>query len=207
MHHIIRVQDFVMIPKTSITLLNDLKKVQSYGRWTEFVARYRPMMSAYLSARFPQLDKDELIQETLIALHKALPKYQYSPDEKGHFHNYLTGILRRRALRVLAAQDRSKRQLEVYANEPHPLIEAASEQQEWRTSLFEIALQQLLVSTSIQERTKQIFIRVTLGKEKPESVAEAFGISRNAVDQIKSRIMGHLRKLVVRLEKVEELDV
>ena len=76
-------------------------------RWGEFVVRYRPMMEAFMHERFPSLDADDIIQETLIALCRVLPAYRYSPDEKGHFHNYLTGILRNKALRALRerAQD------------------------------------------------------------------------------------------------------
>ena len=83
------------VPDTSTTLLRDVADSQ-HARWAEFLARYRPMMEAYMRAEFRELDADEIIQETLIALVEVLPNYTYDPDEKGHFHNYLTGILRRR---------------------------------------------------------------------------------------------------------------
>ena len=56
--------------------------------------------------RFPSLDADDMIQETLVALVKVLPGYHYSPDENGHFRNYLTGILRNKALRELRKEQR-----------------------------------------------------------------------------------------------------
>ena len=37
--------------------------------------------------RFPSLDADDVIQETLIELIRVFPVYHYSPAEKGHFHN------------------------------------------------------------------------------------------------------------------------
>ena len=77
------------IPTTSTTLLRDLAQDSQHARWSEFVARYRPMMEAFMRERFPSLEADDVIQETLIALIKALPSYHYSPDETGHFHNYL----------------------------------------------------------------------------------------------------------------------
>ena len=85
------------IPETSTALLRDLAKDSQHARWGEFVARYRPMMEAYMRTHFPAVDADDAIQETLIALIKVFPVYRYSPDETGAFHNYLTGILRRRA--------------------------------------------------------------------------------------------------------------
>ena len=94
------------IPTTSTTLLRDVASDSQHARWTEFAARYRPMMEAYLRERFPSVEADDVIQETLIAVCAALPSYRYAPDEKGHFHNYLTGILRNKALRQLGANRR-----------------------------------------------------------------------------------------------------
>ena len=80
------------IPTTSTTLLRDLARDSQHARWGEFVARYRPMMESYLRERFPAVDADEAVQETLIALIRALPVYRYVPEETGHFRSYLTGI-------------------------------------------------------------------------------------------------------------------
>ena len=85
------------IPTTSTTLLRDIAQDSQHVRWNEFVARYRPMMEAFMHERFPSLDADDIIQETLVALCGILPNYAYDPDEKGHFRNYLTGILRNKA--------------------------------------------------------------------------------------------------------------
>ena len=79
------------IPTTSTTLLRDMANGSRHDRWNEFVARYRPMMEAFMCERFPNVEADDIIQETLVALCKVLPSYRYAPDEKGHFHNYLTG--------------------------------------------------------------------------------------------------------------------
>ena len=76
-----------MTPKTSTTLLRDLAQDSQHARWAEFVARYRPMMDAYMRERFPFVEADDAIQETLIALIKTFPVYNYSPEETGAFHN------------------------------------------------------------------------------------------------------------------------
>ena len=94
------------IPTTSTTLLRDIANDSQHARWGEFVARYRPIMEAYMRERFPSLDADDVIQETLIAVCAALPSYRYAPEEKGNFHNYLTGILRNKALRQLHKDQR-----------------------------------------------------------------------------------------------------
>ena len=186
------------IPTTSTTLLRDLAQDSQHARWGEFVARYRPMMEAFMRERFPSLDADDVIQETLIELIRVFPVYRYSPKEKGHFHNYLTGILRHRALRMM---DEEKRRARFVAEMRHVDVEA--DDTTWRESLMEIALQQLLADTSIHERTRLVFARVAVNGEKPDDVAVAFGITRNAVDQMKSRMMVRLKELVAALEKAD----
>ena len=201
------------VPTTSTTLLRDIAQDSQHARWAEFVARYRPMMETYMRERFPFVEADDAIQETLIAVCAALPSYRYVPDEKGHFHNYLTGILRNKALRQLHQDQRQSeidgmvgscvpcdRDGRAGTSQPPSDIMAADERS-WRETLVEIALQQLMNDESIQARTRQVFLRVVVNGEKPDDVAAAFGIERNAVDQIKNRMMPRLRKLVAALEE------
>ena len=211
------------IPTTSTTLLRDIANDSQHARWGEFVARYRPIMEAYMRERFPSLDADDVIQETLIAVCAALPSYRYAPEENGYFHNYLTGILRNKALRQLHKDQRQAEIAEMVGQDAsiEPLVGSrvprdrdgravaprppsdmmADDEQSWRETLVEIALQQLMNDESIQSRTRQVFLRVVVNGEKPDDVAAAFGIERNAVDQIKSRMMPRLQKIVADLEK------
>ena len=190
------------IPVTSTTLLRDIAGDPKHVRWGEFHACYRPMMEAYMRERFPSIDADDIIQETLLAVYEALPSYSYAPDEKGRFRNYLTGILRNKALRQLG---KNRRQAEI-ADEMRRSVDTpydvmAADEQSWRETLVEIAIQQLMNDESIQSRTRQVFLRVVVNGEKPDDVAAAFGIERNAVDQIKNRMMPRLMKIVATLEK------
>lgn len=190
------------IPTTSTTLLSDLAHDSQHARWGEFIARYRPMMEAFMRERFPSLDADDVIQETLIELIRVFPVYHYSPKEKGHFHNYLTGILRHRAFRMIREEKRREK-LAADGRAACPHAAAESDDSTWRESLLEIALQQLLADSTIHERTRIVFARVAVNGEKPDVVAASFGIERNAVDQMKSRMMVRLKELVAALEKAD----
>lgn len=64
-----------MLQSTSTTLLRDIASSAEHARWSEFVARYRPMMEAFLAERFPSVSAEDVIQETLVALAKAIPNY------------------------------------------------------------------------------------------------------------------------------------
>ena len=196
-----------MIPTTSTTLLRDLAQDAQHARWGEFVARYRPMMEAFMRERFPSLESDDIIQETLVALCRVLPSYRYASDEKGHFRNYLTGILRNKALRALRQRERDEALRADYteAGGTRSCASAAPvDDQSYRESLFELALRQFLADDSIADRTKRIFERTAINGESPEAVAESFKMTRHAVDQAKSRALERLRKLVKALEDVAE---
>ena len=187
----------MMTPSTSTTLLRDIANDSQHVRWDEFVARYRPMMEAFLRERFPSVEVDDIIQETFVVLCRVLPSYRYAPDEKGHFRNYLTGILRNKALRQLRNEKRQAELAEMAGESC-----AAEDDKSWREAVFEIALRRFLADESVADRTKRIFERTAINGESPEVVAAAFKMTRHAVDQAKSRAMARLREIVKRLESV-----
>ena len=191
------------IPTTSTTLLRELGQDSQHARWGEFIERYRPCALSYLKRHFPSLEPDDILQETFAALAQVLPNYRYSPDEKGHFRNYLVGVVRNKALMTLRSKERDEKLKAEYAKAPK---EGASgdncDDEAWRKAVFEIALQQLMADTAIHERTKQIFVRTAIKQEAPEEVARSFGISRNGVDQQKRRALAKFKALVAALKGV-----
>lgn len=191
---------------TSTTLLKNLAEDSAHPRWSEFVSRYHPMMEAYLRKRFPSVEADDVIQETLIAIVKILPLYCYVPDEKGHFRNYLTGILRNKALRKIRTDKRRHDFLDTLSSDSHTetnlncLLED-DEMQQWREAMYELALERFLSDKTIAERTKRVFVRTSVNGESPEAVAAAFMMTRHAVDQVKFRAIAKLREFVKELEE------
>ena len=198
-------------PKTSITLLKAIAKDAASVRWAEFCNVYDAPMHAFLAARFPTVDADDAIQDTLVTLLRVLPDYTYLPDERGHFRNYLLGILKYRALDILRRRARDERLVqdlqaqtdESAAVQPESSADDA-EEQAWREAAFESALAQLLANKKIDEHVRQIFRRVALCHESPEAVAAAFGTTRNNVDQIKSRMVRKLSELIEAMVRARE---
>ena len=193
-----------MIPETSTTLLRDIASSAANARWGEFCARYEPMMRGYLRERFPYVEADDVVQETLVALAGALPDYHYDPQEHGYFHNYLTGILRNKAVDAVRAGKRVEMLKEGVAKERFDACKGAQETdyRSWREAIFEIALQQFLADDAIQDRTKQMFVRTEIGGEPVGAVAESLGVSAQLVYRARSRCLKNLRARIEALKSV-----
>ena len=192
------------MPTTSTTLLRDIASSANNARWGEFVERYRGMMIAYLRANFPALDADDIVQETLMALSRIMPNYRYDPEAAGHFHNYLTGILRNKAFRECEKRERDRairEEAAAFASEGDAEHDARIAK--WQESVYEIAVRELLADDSIHQRSKQMFLRLAVEGVPPEEVASAYGVSRNVVDKVKSRMIARLREIVASLEAMD----
>ena len=192
-----------LVPSTSTTLLRQLAADSQHVRWSEFVSRYQPMMMEYLRVHFPGLEAEDIVSETLIALVDVLKNYRYAPDEAGNFHNYLTGILKHKALRLCKQRERRRALCERVAAEPSTPPEDP-EEEAYRQSLFNVAIHQFFDDETVAPRTKEIFRRTALKGESPETVAKSFMMERHAVDQIKSRSIAKLRTIVEALEKADD---
>ncbi|MBQ6136531.1 MAG: sigma-70 family RNA polymerase sigma factor [Kiritimatiellae bacterium] len=182
------------IPATSVSLIKEVSGDAGSARWAELYAAYRGPICDFMRSKYPTLEPDDVIQESMAALAKALPAYRYVPDEKGHFRNYLLGIVDHKAkdaIRRRAREDEKLARLRAEAD-----VRAREEDDSWRNIALEVAIPQLMGDSSIDARHRQIFRHVALERENPEDVARRFGVTRNNVDQIKRRMTMRLSELV-----------
>ena len=190
------------IPVTSTTMLKQIAGATEHPRWAEFVAKYRPMLEAFARERFPGLEADDLIQETLLGVMKALPGYVEREDRKGAFHNFLTGVLRHKAIDALRKAGR-RQEAEALAETARGPSAAEREAEEWRKTVYAVALGQLMGNPRLGARSKQIFVRTAMHGEKPQVVADSLGVERGVVDVTKKRMMDRLRDIVERLKDAD----
>ncbi|MBO7720929.1 MAG: sigma-70 family RNA polymerase sigma factor [Kiritimatiellae bacterium] len=184
---------------TSITLLNTIAKDAESARWAEFFVKYESAMRGFLKARYPSVEADDVIQETMRTLVRILPGYRYTPDVKGHFRNYLMGIVKHKAEDALRKRRRSDELNRAFGEnqlENGRDHRTEDEENEWREAAMETAIEQLMSNPDVNPRDREIFRHVALMREAPESVAEQFGVSRGNVDVIKSRMIRKLTALV-----------
>ncbi len=186
------------IPVTSVSLLKAVSSDAQHARWGEFYAKYEGLMRAFLIRNYPSLEPEDVIQETMLALMKALPNYEYLPDEKGHFHNYLMGILKHKAQDALSRRVRESKTLDAFKKEPRTDARAPRDDK-WKKAAMEVALTQLLADKTINPLHRTVFRHLVLLHETPNAVAEKFGTSRTNVDVIKKRMIARLSTLIARL--------
>lgn len=185
------------IPVTSISLLETISKDTESSRWVEFYKRYKEPICAFLREdRFRGVEPEEVIQRVLLTLTKALPKFLMTEDKRGHFRNYLMGIVKHKALDIIRSEERRR----VRHHEATKLAEndykREADYKEWQYSLVEVAISALLKDETINPRTREVFRQLVENHESPEKVAEKFGLTRNNVDQIKSRMIEKLKKTI-----------
>lgn len=185
---------------TSTTLLRDIASSAEHARWSEFVSRYRPMMVAFLAERFPYISADDVIQEALVALVKAIPGYRYDPDGAGYFRNYLTGILAHKAVDICRKNSRHAAFKDEWGKRLALARMSGPSREDVHKAILEIAMRQLMLDDEIRQRTKLIFHKVAVEGVAPDKVAAMYGVTRNAVDQIKDRMIRKLRSIIEALE-------
>ena len=192
-----------MAPVTSVSLLKVLGEDSQSPRWTEFAKLYASTIDGFLFKYFPQVDAEEVVNETLAVLVERLPLYEYDPDTKGHFRNYLIGIVRFKAIEQLKRSRRdadlraalaTKARLEWEYERKSYSVDLS----DWQKEAYEAALAQFMADKSTSTRDKEIFRRVALLGEPPEDVAAIFDVKRNNVDQIKARMTKKLKELALR---------
>lgn len=194
------------IPQTSITLLHALATSTANDQWYRFYDTYKGPVFGFIHANFPYLDPDAVFQDTLIALARCLPSFHYTPDEKGHFRNYLMGIVKHKALDILRKQkveDDHRRKISQDPTFPrNPIVETPIDDLDGdqREAIYETAIAQLLADDNINASTRTIFERVVLHHEDSASVAAQFGTTRNNVYQIKDRLTERLKEIVQSLQ-------
>lgn len=195
------------VPVTSVSLLKVLGDDAQSPRWTEFANRYASMIDGFLYRYFPTVDAEEVVNETLIALVEKLPVYTYAPDAKGHFRNFLIGIVRYKAIeqikkRKREADHREEIETNVKLEWEYGKQSYSADLRDWQREAYEVALAQFMADSKISTRDKEIFRLTALAGESPEEVAAIFGIKRNNIDQIKARMVSKLKELALRYADV-----
>lgn len=138
-------------------------------------------------------DADDVVQEVLIGLSKALSKFEYDPA-RARFRTFLQRIVQRAVFQRFR-QNGSANRIEDIA------VTAAAEQRadeiweaDWRQYHVARAMQAIEVEFSARDR--EIFAAYVGQARSASETAEALSVSLDQVYQAKSRILARLSALV-----------
>lgn len=204
------------VPETSSTMLRELANGADSVRWTEFVDLYTPVLTYWLhllrNGPMPSLSPDmfdDIIQETMVSLMKLFPRGGYRKDI-ARFRTLLQTILRKRAIDYLEkARPATLKILPEdsirFAEEEGriPAFADAGEGEDahrLRADFSRLLVDRVFKESNFSGRSKAIFLRLAAG-EPAASLAAEYGMERNAIDQLKSRIIGKLTEKARTLQR------
>jgi len=192
-----------------------LKNWQDAASWQEFFDTYwRLIYSVARQSGLSDVEAQEVVQETLVAVARHMPNFTYDPAI-GSFKGWLLNLtrwrvldqLRKRARGAVAhspKRDQTERRtstIERIADPSGPQFEDVWET-EWKQNLLLAAIDR--VKRKVDPGKYQIFDFYVNQSWPPEKVARKFGISVDQVYLAKHRITQAIKEEVERLERQKE---
>lgn len=192
-------------PVTRVTLIQRLRVQQDAKSWQEFVAHYEGYINRL--ARHMGLshhDAQEVVQNVCLKAWQALPTFAYDPG-KGRFRGWLWQVT---ANEVRMCWRNRPRETPWPENgetvtdaqvDPGQRPEEEWIEEEWRAHVLHIAWEK--VSAEVEERTRQVFERLSKG-QPPQTVAAELGLALASVHVYKKRVQDRLRLEIRRLNEL-----
>lgn len=191
-------------PVTSVTLIakiKDLGPERDSAEWVRFWDSYSLAIRNFAALKGGEENADDIVMAVLGKLVDVLRDGRYVP-EKGRFHSYLATMIvnevrmahRRESVRgggmkvSLDAQRFDDGESTFADTIAAPEISHDEMDADWRKAVLQSAVEHVLTRTALSERDRAVY-RAYVQQELPiAEVAEKFGLSRNSVSQIKTRI-------------------
>ena len=190
---------------TNTSLLNGLRDPKNDRVWSEFYARYQPMLMSFgRRLGLQEQDAQDAAQEALLAFVGAYREGAYDRD-KGRLRTWLFGIAshkvrdiqRKRGRQLIIADNpESTRFLNKVPDEHH--ISQVWEA-EWARSILAQGMEE--VRKQVKPQTMEAFELFALKGWPAEKVASHLGMTENAVWIAKNRVVSRLRAIQDYLEE------
>ena len=189
---------------THASLLERLKDLDDQDSWQQFYTTYRKLIFSFaVKHGLSGTEAEEIVQETVITVARNLPEFRYDP-RRCSFKTWLFNLtlwrirdqIRKRQPECASLHRRPGETDRTGTVERLPGPEgdrlAALWEQEWKTDLFERALEK--VRAMVDEKGFQIFDLYVLQEWPASKVAQSLGVSRARVYVTKYRLQALLKK-------------
>ena len=191
-------------PVTSVTLIAKIKNLapgEDSAAWVRFWDTYQGAIRQFAALKGGEQNADDIVMTVLGKLVDVLRTGQYAP-EKGSFHSYLATMIvnevhmayRKDVVRQVdkripidspVGDEDGKTVADTLAGQSES-PEALDE--DWRKAVLASAREHVLMHTALSDRDRQVYRAYAMEGEDIVAVSKRFGLSRNAVSQIKTRI-------------------
>ena len=184
------------IPDTPVTLIARMAAQvtgEDEATWVKFFELYQPVIRHFAEFAGARSDTDDVVQDVMVKLVDVFRSGAYRP-EKGRFRAFLATITRREVINrwqkaQVRAADRHVSLNRTAAQEIAVPPEAAEIlDAKWRLAQHAAAVEHVLTRTALAQRSKDVYRAYVLEERPIGEVAQAFGVSRNVVSQIKTRV-------------------
>lgn len=191
-------------PVTSVTLIAKIKNLapgEDSAAWVRFWDTYQGAIRQFAALKGGEENADDIVMQVLGKLVNVLRNGQYTPD-KGSFHSYLATMIvnevhmAHRKDVVRQVDKRIPIDTPVDGEEGRTVADTLAAanaspddlDEDWRKAVLASAREHVLMHTALSDRDRQVYRAYAMEGEDISEVAKKFGISRNFVSQIKTRI-------------------
>jgi RNA polymerase sigma-70 factor (ECF subfamily) len=202
-------QDLTMVPlpETRDSLILQVRDPANREAWERFVSIYRPLIYRMARGRAMQhADADDLAQQVLLSISKAIPEWERSSDG-AKFRHWLRRIA---ANAILNALSRGAKFPAAGGSAAAEILEQAQSvdvrlddeiEHEYQRQVYRRAAE--IVQRSIQPETWQMFAMAVVDGQSTEMVATNMQTSIANVHAARSRVMRRLQAAVKEIEESE----
>lgn len=195
-----------VFPVTSVTLIakiKDLSPGEDSAAWVRFWDQYSLAIHQFAALKGGAENAEDIVMTVLGKLVDVLREGRYTPD-KGRFHSYLATMIvnevrMQHRKDVARAQDRKvsidggadgveEGNGRSYAETLAAPAQEENYDAEWRQAVLNSAVEYVLTKTALSDRDRKVYRAYALEGRDIAEVAAEFGLPRNSVSQIKTRI-------------------
>jgi len=187
--------DFV---KTQVTLLRRIameKTGEDEATWAHFFELYYPAMEMFARRMGGGTQSEDVAQEVLVKLVDVLREGRYERQEGKSFRGYVKALLRNH-LNDLYRREKSRglgRNVQLDESVCETVVatvpDAGSDlDKAWAQACHDAAVEHVLTKTALSAQSRAVYREYVIAGRVLEDVAKEFGIQKNSVSQIKSRV-------------------
>ena len=187
-------------PDTPVSLLvrlaSDRTGIRDEAGWTRLFELYAPAIRAFAEERGSEDESEDVVQEIFMRLVEVLRDGRVKVGgDAGRFRRYLATLVRNELVSRWRKRQSRGEGASVSLDDPGSGVEAFVDSDaaaivdvKWRLARHKAAVDWTLSKTALSPQSKAVYRAYVIEGRPIGEVAAEFGISRNSVSQVKTRV-------------------